>query len=718
MKDKNPDLYPAGMEFFFNPKSIAIIGASADMAKLGGRPIAALLKKKYTGAVYPVNPRYQEVAGLPCYPSVLAIAGKVDLAIVSVPIEGTMEALRQCADKGVRAAIVFTAGFAETGPEGSALQQEIARIAQQSGMRILGPNCLGLVYFRNAVMASFSDTMEMEVESPGALGFVTQSGAYGELTFMQSVRDGVGFSTFISVGNEADLQFSDFIAYLAQDEGTELMGVYLEGAKDGTRFRRAAEAALRAGKPLLIKKVGRTGAGTTAAASHTGSLAGNDRIYDAFFRQMGIIRINELRDLTNFALAHRSGRIPKGRNAAILTDSGGPGVEMADCCEEFGLAVPELTGSTRERIQACLPFYGSARNPVDMTAAVMTDQKLFGECLRAIFADENIDLVFAPGFFMAYTDPRLIDDILNIYRSSSKPLVFFPVWADSSPFAQETIARVRREGIPIIPEATDAARAMAALVRYGEKRRSSALEPGAGPDIPESSAEKAKHILCKGALTECEAKQVLAAYGIPVTREGLAASAEEAVLLARRIGFPVALKVQSPDIPHKTEAGGIRLNLRTETDVREAYDAIMRDARAHVPSAAVSGMLVQEMVEGGVETIVGITRDPVFGPCLMFGLGGIFVEVLQDVSFRVAPLSGFDAEEMIREVKGARVLEGVRGRPGSDRKALLDAILRISRLASDFADEIEALDINPLVVFPRGVRVVDALIVKKGQRRA
>src|SRR5512145_733451 len=346
MKSERSDLCPPGIEYFFNPKSIAIIGASANLTKLSGRPIAALLQKKFAGAIYPVNPRYEEVAGHPCYPSVGAIPGPVDLAIISVPIEGTLAALRDCADKGVRAAVVFTSGFAETGAEGRALQAEIAGISGESGMRILGPNCLGFIYYPNAVMASFSDIMFVEGDYHGSLGFITQSGAYGEKTFMLTAHEGVGFSAFISVGNEADLEFSDFISHLLGDDGTKLFGVYLEGAKDGLKLRRAAEAALAAGKPILIKKVGRTRAGKRAAASHTGSLAGNDRIYDAFFRQTGIIRIDELRDLTYFALAHQSGRMPQGKNAAILTDSGGPGVEMADRCEEFGLHVPELAEST------------------------------------------------------------------------------------------------------------------------------------------------------------------------------------------------------------------------------------------------------------------------------------------------------------------------------------------------------------------------------------
>jgi len=714
MKSERNAPSPSNIDYFFHPQSIAIIGASANLTKLSGRPIAALLQKKFAGAIYPVNPRYEEVAGHACYPSVGAIPGPVDLAIISVPIEGTLAALKECAEKGVKAAVVFTSGFAETGAEGRALQAQIAGIAQASGMRILGPNCLGLIYYPNAVMASFSDIMFVEGDYRGSLGFITQSGAYGEKTFMLTAPEGVGFSAFISVGNEADLEVSDFIAHLLKDDSTRLFGVYLEGAKDGLKLRRAAEAALVAGKPILIKKVGRTHAGKRAAASHTGSLAGNDRIYDAFFRQTGIIRIDELRDLTYFALVHQSGRMPQGKNAAILTDSGGPGVEMADRCEEYGLNVPELSKTTRAKIQAAIPHYGSARNPVDMTAAIMTDQELYGKCLRAIFEDDAIDIVFAPGVFMSYVSPQLLEETLEIYHASAKPMILCPVWTDSSPQSQAMVARVRKEGIPMIPEASDAARAVAAMVRYAGKRKVFPAPAGAKPKIPARAMVTAKPILQKhGALTEYDVKQVLAAYGIPVTKEAPAATAKDAVAQARRIGYPVALKVLSPDIPHKTEVGGIRLNLQTDRAVRDAYSEIVKSAERCAPHAVVTGVLVQEMLGDCVEVIIGVTRDPVFGPCVMFGLGGVFVEVMQDVSFRVAPLTASDAEEMIGEVKGARVLAGVRGKPAADTKAIIDVILKVSQLAVDYADRIEELDINPLIVFPKGACVADALIVKR-----
>jgi len=711
------ELHQAGLQYFFAPRSIAIIGASADLTKPSGRPIAALLKKGYGGHIYPINPRYTEIAGLACHPSLADVPGEIDLAIIAVPREGTLGVLEQCAAKGVKAAIVFTSGFAEVGEEGKLLQERITALARQHGMRILGPNCLGMVYFRNAVIATFSDIVEMEIGALGTLGFVTQSGAYGEKTFLQAARDGVGFSTFISVGNEADLEFSDVITYLLGDDSTHLIGVYLEGAKDGARFRRAAEAALRVGKPILVKKVGRTKAGSRAAASHTGSLAGNDRIYDAFFRQSGIIRIEELRDLTSFALAFQSGRMPQGRNVGILTDSGGPGVDMADKCEEYGLAVPEFTGQTRALIEARLPFYGSARNPVDMTAAVMTDQTIYSHCLRVLFNEESVDMVVAPGFFMAYVQPALIDEILAIYQSSTKPLIMCPVWSDDSPLARQLIARTRAAGIAIIPETVCAAWAMASLAWYAQKRRCRAADKAAGKIAAlakQTTVALRRRLQVPGALSEHEAKEVLASCGIAVTREALANSPAEAVVLARQIGYPVALKVQSPAIPHKTEVDGIRLDLRTEEQVREAYEEILTNVASHAPTATITGVLVQEMVTGGVEVIVGTTQDPVFGPCVMFGLGGIFVEVLRDVSFRVAPLTRHDAEEMVREVRGYPLLQGVRGMPRADVDALLDVILKVAALAVACSEQIASLDINPLIVLPQGARAVDALIVKRG----
>lgn len=701
------DQAPENMPYFFNPGSIAILGASINPEKPGGRPLTALRERGYAGRVYPVNPRHGEIAGLKCYPSILEIPSAVDMAIIAVPSAFVPQAMRQCGEKGVKAAVVFSSGFAEMGSQGAALQEQVTRIARQKGVRILGPNCLGLINLKNGVMASFAGIVDAEPVTPRTLGFVTQSGVFGATIYLQALEKGVGFSSFVSVGNEADLEFADFVSHLLDDSETRVVGGYLEGARDGAKLRSVAAKALSMQKPLLIMKVGRSRAGSRAASSHTGSLAGDDQVYDAFFRQMGIIRIESLNDLTSFVTVFRSGRRPAGKNVAILSGSGGAGVVMTDKCESLGLNVPELQGATRRLLEQYLPPFASSANPVDLTARAETDPALVGNCLRALAGDDDIHTVIVNVFLADRLAPQITRDVIDFYRSTDKTVVMIAWVARAAKEVPACLDRIREAGIPLLADGQEAVRAIAALAWYQDKVT--------GPPVAEpesfSPAPEAKDLLAvPKPLTEYQAKRVLAAYGVPVTREGLAGSREEAVALARRIGYPVVLKVQSPQIAHKTEAGGVRLGLVDDDQVRAAYGEIVENARKHAPGAAIHGVLVQEMIDGGVEVIIGMTRDPVFGPVLMFGLGGIFVEALRDVSFRVAPLSRRDAEEMIKEIKGHRVLEGMRGLPPVDFEALTDVILKVSRLVTDHA--IQELDVNPLVVSPRGAVVVDALLVK------
>ncbi|MBN1474169.1 MAG: CoA-binding protein, partial [Syntrophaceae bacterium] len=380
----------SSLDYFFNPSSIALIGVSKDIRRPSGRSLNALLKWNYPGKLYPINPNHTEIHNLSCYATLLDVPGEVDMVIISVPAPAVMAALEQCAQKKVKAVVLFTSGFAEIGAEGKALQDEITRLSRKNNLRILGPNCVGLVNLSNAVMASFANIVDLKPVYPMTLGFVTQSGAFGTLIFAHAVAAGVGFSSFVSVGNEADTEFADFLYYLLTTEKTKVVGGYLEGAKNGVKLRKAAKEALKLKKPILIMKVGRTGAGARAASSHTGSLAGDDKIYDAFFRQMGIIRIETLAELTSFVIAHRGGRLPQGNNIGILSISGGAGVLMADKCEALGLNVPEFTGETRRTLEKYLPPFGSAKNPVDLTAAAVAQPEMLGKCLRALVADENI----------------------------------------------------------------------------------------------------------------------------------------------------------------------------------------------------------------------------------------------------------------------------------------------------------------------------------------
>jgi acetyltransferase len=709
----------SGMEFFYNPRSIAIVGASKNPDKPGGRPLAALQNRGYAGKIFPINPRYRELAGLECHPTILDVPDDVDMAIISVAAEAVLEVVGQCARKGVKAVVIFSAGFSEVGAEGERLQQEIGEIARQGNMRLLGPNSLGLINLANSVTASFAHVVNLEPASPRTLGFVTQSGAFGALVYFEATQLGVGFSSFTSVGNEADTEFADVVAHLLDDPETALIGGYLEGAKDGEKLRRAAEKALRVEKPILIIKVGRTPAGARAASSHTASLAGDDQVYDAFFRQMGIVRVETISDLTSFAILHRSGRSFRGKRVGIISGSGGHGVMMADKCESLGLSVPEITGATREKLSGYLPSFGSGRNPVDLTAQGARDSSMLGNCVRAVAGDENIDIVMAHAFFRDHDGIARAEELIEIYHSTSKPIVIMTHAHHISPMSTQCVGMLKEAGIPILPDGLQAAQAVAKLAWYQERaQRISSGRRAPEPTEAPAREEVARLLRDADPLSEFECKRILEHCGIPVTREELTASADEAVRLARELGYPLALKVQSGQILHKSDAGGVALDLGSEADVRRAYEEVLSNAQRVAPQAEIRGVLVQEMVKGGVEVILGSMRDPVFGPVVMFGLGGIFVEALGDVSFRIAPLSRSDAEDMIEEIKGHRVLRGIRGREPADLDAIANALLSVSRLVIDHRDAIDELDINPLVVFPRGAKAVDALIKTRQPRRA
>jgi acetyltransferase len=710
MMSRNLDGDTSGIASFYDPGSIAIIGASGHPKKPGGRPLVALQKRGYAGSVYPVNPRYDEIAGLKCYPTLLEIPGDVDMAIVSVPARSVPEVLEQCGAKGVKAVVMFSGGFAEVGAEGEALQRKIAALASENDFRLLGPNCLGLINLSNSVMASFAHIVDLEPVQ-GTLGLVTQSGAFGAMIYAEATAAGVGVSSFTSVGNEADAEFADFVAYLLDDSGTEVIGGYLEGARDGDKLRQVAEKALRVGKPIVMLKVGRTAAGARAASSHTGSLAGDDQIYGAFFRQMGIVRIEALSELTSFAIVHRGGRSFRGRRIAILSGSGGYGVMVADKCESLGLSVPELAPATRKELRRFLPTFGSARNPIDLTAQAAMDSSMLGNCLRALAADDDIDVILAHALFQEPNGMKLAQELIEIYESTSKAIVIMTHVRAHAGLESDCIALLGQAGIPVLSDGLGAATAVAKLAWYQE-RVERAKSRNSGSPEPEAVAtgDVAAALRAPGGLSEHASKQILARYGVPITREAPAASADAAVQRACELGYPVALKLQSAAIAHKTEAGGVRLNLASDDAVRSAYAEIVANARRFAPEADIEGVLVQEMLEDGVEVIIGATKDPVFGHAIMFGLGGIFVEALRDVSFRIAPLTRRDAEEMIAEIKGHRVLRSVRGRPPVDLEAIADAILGVSRLVTDHRDDIEELDVNPLVVFEKGAKAADALI--------
>lgn len=698
----------------FQPDSIAIIGASNNPAKPSGQPLVSLINCGFKGQIYPVNPKYQSLFKLPCYPSLKDIPNKVDLCIIAVPARMTLDALHACVDKGVKGVIIFTSGFAEVGTDGAEIQKQITKLAQKTGLRVCGPNCLGIFSSRNALMANFSVTeLPDRVLVPDYLGFISQSGGFGVAIYEMIKEKGYGFSHFVSTGNEADLEFSHYMGYMAADPHTRVIGGYLEGVKDGQKFLQAADMARNKEKPVLLIKAGRYPASARAAASHTGALVGSEKVYSAVFKQKGIIRIESLEEFQSILAIMACGKIPQGKRVAILATSGGSGVALADKCAHYGLEVVPLQDKTRAELDAILPDFASSANPVDITSAIMTQPGLLEECANIVIRDPSVDMMIVNNWAL-HGDRSNLEQMIRVGSRADKPIMNM-VWGPEKE-AREAINYLNEHLVPAAREADFAIMALESLAEYNkfiQSRKEERIKP---PSIPDDAREKAGKVLKNLSpgtkLSEYTAKQVLRAYGIPTTREHIATTPEEAVKAAEEIGYPVVMKVESPDILHKTDAGGVVLNVTSTGEVQNNFTALMNNARAYKPDAQLTGILIQEMLPAGTEMIVGIGKDQIFGSTVLTGLGGIFVEALEDVTMRVVPVSPLDANEMLEELKGKRVLEGLRGQPPADKNAVLDVIQRVSRLAEDFP-QIAELDINPLIVFPdgRGACAADALIV-------
>jgi acetyltransferase len=706
----------AGLHFldpFFRPASIAILGASEDFVKISGRPLKFLLEKGYPGKIFPVNPKYETVAGLPCYPAVTAIPEPADLAIVAVPAAAVLEALGDCVAKGVRSAVIFSSGFGEMGEEGRALERQVAELARRSGLRLCGPNTLGFMNTFDRVMATFSQAGEGETP-PGPVAFVTQSGAFGTAIFALARQRGLSFGYFVNSGNEADLEFADFLDYVVADPKVLVVSGYIEGLKNGRKLLAVADHALELGKPIVIAKVGRSAAGARAALSHTGSLAGSDRVYSGVFRQKGIIRAAHEEELLDLVSAFSLCPLPEGRGLGIVTHSGGAGVLMADRAEEIGLSVPELADGTKAQLRKVIPSFGSIRNPVDITAQFIADPTLLRTSLGIVLQDPRVDTaIFYLGMGDRFAD-QVVANLEAVHAKTKKPLIV--AWAAAP---EAGLRALRESGICALPSATRAVNAVRGLVEYAEarrrweqeRRRIEAGEGGGGDTL--GSLIRACRTAGRRVLTTGESFALLSGYGIKVARSRLCRTPAEAVQAAVEIGSPIALKVESPEIRHKTEANALRLNVPGPDEVIRCFDELVRNARQHVPGADIHGVFVQEMIHEGTEVVVGLHQDPQFGPVVMVGLGGIFVEVLEDVAFRAAPLTRGDAEAMLRDLRGSKILEGVRGRPPADARSVIEVLLAVSRLAVDAAGEVAELDINPLLVLPadQGALAVDALVV-------
>ena len=699
------------LERFFNPGSIAIIGASQDFMTISGQPLKHLQSHHYQGRLYPVNPRYQEVAGVKCYPALAGLPETPDLVLILVNAARVADMLQQCGEKGVPYVIIFSSGFSEMGGEGVKLQRQLAEIARRYEIGVIGPNCQGMMNVADGVFAGFGSVFFTDYE-PGRVSMVSQSGGFGFSVMNLSSKDGgLPFRQMVTTGNEIGISTLDFINYYIQDPNTEIIVCYLEGAKDAWRLPEIGQKALAAGKPILMWKVGNTEQGQKAAASHTANLGGAMALYKAAFRQNGIIQVEDIQDVVDYGRAFRNGRLPKGNRLAIITISGGAGILMTDECIGRGMRLADLAPETVAKLREFVPSFGSINNPVDVTAAIFNDLTLINRTLQTIVDDPGVDCIaMINASLQGEIANKIAAEIVAVSGKTAKPI--YIAWSARDVMAPQAYSALEAARIPHYKSPVRCGRAMAAVSWYAEAKRRRDRQSGEKA-LTFSSAGARKALDGRTAdVSEYQAKRILSEYGIAVTQEELATTREQALAVAKRIGYPVAIKVQSPDISHKTEARAVRLNIGSDRELALAFEEVLSNARAYRKDASIEGVLIQEMVTDGLEAILGVTNDPLFGPAVMFGLGGIFAEVLKDVSFRLAPVTPSVAREMIEEIAGYPVLAGARGRPRADVDALVDAIVRLSALAVDLKDRVAELDINPLFVFAegRGVKAADALI--------
>jgi acetate---CoA ligase (ADP-forming) len=710
-----PDLQP-----LFSPDSVAIIGASADTHTLRGRTTQYLIAHRYPGRIYPVTRSQQEVFGLRCYATVAELPETPDLAVLVVPAAYVAPTLEECGRKGVRAAVVISSGFAEERGEAAQDRDRALReVIDRFGIVVCGPNSEGLVNPLKPLVATFSPVFHDPAQSlfpesrkSRSIAVSCQSGALTFAFLSRGRPRQLRFTYQASAGNQTCLEAHDYLDWLLDTGGADIFLAYLESIRDAARFRAVADKAAALGKPMILAKVGRSEAGRRAAASHTGALAHSGAVDDAIFRHHGIIRGEDLDHMLDMAAAFAFCKLPRGNRVAVITGSGGSAVWMSDLLASHGLVLPVLEEDLQRRLMALLPSYASAQNPVDGTAQAIHEVG-YAKLVEIVRESQRIDTILLIGSLAnEITAKQRAEELAAVTGDTEQPIIL-STYTTATPGAMTAFAEA---GIPCYTSMPSCARAIRALVDYAEfqaRRRKVQTVEQTRPGLP----EKVRRVLAAAGpvLTEDEAKDLLARYGVPRPSEALVISAEEATAAAARIGGPVALKVQSPDIIHKTEAGAVALGVIGDAAAREGYQRVLDNAKSAHPDAAILGVLVQAMAAPGIEIILGVTRDPVFGPMLMVGLGGIHVEVLRDVVFAPVPLGKDEALRLLSELKGAALLDGARGAPPADRMALAELIATLSCFAADHADLIEEIDLNPIIVHPegQGFTVVDALIVKR-----
>lgn len=705
------------LDSLFTPTSIAVIGASRTPGKLGYAILGNVIESKFTGPVYPINvtppgpDEKNDIMGYPVYPSLAAVPGPIGLAVIVLPAKAVMASLEDCARHKVGAVIVISAGFRETGGEGFKLERQMAALAEKHGMPIVGPNCLGVI----DTIAPYNASFAVGMPRRGKIAFMSQSGALCTAVLDVAQAQNIGFSRFVSLGNKAHLNELDFLRSWAADPESKVIMAYLEGIVDGERFICEARQITKR-KPVIAIKSGTTSGGSRAISSHTGTLAGSERAYEAAFKQAGVLRAASVGELFDLATAFARQPLPKGDHIAVVTNAGGPGIMATDALERGGLKLATLSETTQNTLRQALPAAASVLNPIDVLGDARSDR--YKTAIQAALADEDVDallVILTPQFTTEIEETAQVLAEANQAQPDGQRKPVLACFMGEA-HMQEALRLFSRHSIPSYPipeRAATALKAMAAQAKWTQEP----LPQFERFEVDQQSVARIfDKVRADGRIKigDAESRDILTAYGIQVPRSKLCPTAEEAVAFAAEIGYPVVMKIASPDILHKTDVGGVRVGLESPTDVRDAFDLMVYRAQKYQPQAQIWGCLVQQQMRGGKEIITGMNRDPQFGPLVMFGLGGIYVEVLKDVSFRIAPFDRKEANAMLREIRSFGLLQGVRGEPPADLEAIADTLLRLSQLVTDFPEIVE-MDINPLMVFEkgRGAMAVDMRLVLK-----
>ena len=700
---------------FLAPDSIAIVGASADPTKRGYKAMVGLIKGNYRGRIYPLNPKVPEILGVPTYASLEDVPGPVDLALICTPASTLPGLMAECGRKGVKGAVILASGFRETGPEGAKLGQQVLDAARAGGVRIIGPNTSGMFNLHKNV-----NLLDLRNVKAGDIGFISQSGNMLLALVLEAEHNGhVGFSTYVGPGNQTDIGFNDYLRYLGEDEHTRVATLYVEGFRDGQRFLQAARE-ITPVKPVVVYKSGATELGKKAASSHTGALAGSYEMTVDLLKQVGVSVVRHSDEILPVAEGLALMQQARGRRVAVIADGGGQATITSDRLSDAGLELAELSAATRERLAAILFPQASLANPIDVAGTSDADPEVLARCMEIVAEDDNVDAVFLVGMFGGYHtrfaesllggEMRAAESMIELARRCGKPLVIYSLYAPVKPPA---LRRLHEAGLPVYSSIEHAVKVLQALAERGiylQHQHGQPLQPSVTP----SEAMQAMFARAQNEgrdLYEFEAKTLLRAHGIAVAEEVVALTADGLPAAIELFGErPLAMKVVSKDILHKSDAGGVKLDLVGDAALRTAFEQIMSRCRAYDPNADIRGVLVTPMARKGTEVIVGVVRDPIFGPVLMFGLGGIFVEILEDVAFRAIPLSRHDAEAMVEQLKGRKILAGVRGEPPVDKAALVDLLLKVSSIVSAYP-QLSELDLNPVIAYPDGYAVVDARII-------